>query len=55
MIEFAPAVAALSAVVAGGIMTVGFAMRSTRWGTPLLMVGIVALLLVIWYGVVSKL
>ncbi len=55
MIEFTPALAAVSAVVAGGIMTVGFAVRGTRWGTPLLMVGIVGLLLVIWYGVISKL
>lgn len=53
MPEFTLLNAAIATCVAAGVMTVGFAARATRWGTPLLMAGIIGLLAVIGYGIVD--
>ena len=55
MPEFTLQVALFASCVAAGVMTMGFASRETRWGVPLMAVGIVGLLLIISYGLVSKL
>ena len=55
MPDFTLQVALFAACVAAGVMTIGFAARETRWGVPLMAVGIVGLLLIISYGIVSKL
>ena len=55
MPEFTPQTALFAACLAAGVMTIGFAARETRWGVPLLAGGIVGLLLIISYGIVSKL
>ena len=53
MPEFTFQTAAIAATIAAGIMTVGFAARSTRWGTPLLMAGILSLLAIIGFGIID--
>ncbi|MGJ7509663.1 hypothetical protein [Variovorax sp. GT1P44] len=53
MPEFTPQTAAIASCIAAGVMTVGFAARSTRWGVPLMMFGILALLAIIGYGIID--
>jgi hypothetical protein len=53
MPEFTLQTAAISTCIAAGVMTVGFAARSTRWGVPLMMAGILGLLAIIGYGIVD--
>ncbi|MDM0073219.1 hypothetical protein QTH90_02420 [Variovorax sp. J2P1-59] len=53
MPEFTLLNAAITTCIAAGVMTVGFAARETRWGTPLMMFGIVGLLAIIGYGIVD--
>lgn len=47
--------ATLAACFAGVVMTVGFAARESRWGVPMMAVGTVGLLVIISYGIVSRL
>jgi hypothetical protein len=53
MPEFTIQTAAITTCIAAGVMTVGFAARATRWGTPLMMAGILGLLAIIGYGIVD--
>ena len=55
MPEFTLQTALFAACLAAGVMTIGFAARETRWGVPVLGGGVVGLLLIISYGIVSKL